>query len=61
MKTAFFQQKNIEVYRTAQNSTEAAIDMLYLCNGNEGKRAAKEAFLWWREIISTGHSDDLHG
>ncbi len=35
MKTAFFQQKNIEVYRTAQNSTEAAIDMLYLCNGNE--------------------------
>ena len=45
MKNAFLQEKSSEAYRTAQTSTAAAIDMLYLCNGNEGKRAGKEAFL----------------
>ena len=35
MKTVFFLEKPYEAYRTAQNSTAAPTDMLYLCHAFE--------------------------
>ena len=56
---AYVQERRLQIFfpvRTREKVLEIMLKEL-----NIFKQIAKEAFLWWKEIISTGHSGYLHG
>ena len=56
---AYVQERRLQIFfpvRTREKVLEIMLKEL-----NIFKQIAKEAFLWWKEMISTGHSGYLHG